>query len=202
MNLDRIFWVQWHALAVALAGLCSIRDTPLADEAWDYVNRAYDRHSRRVADTKNGMLWRPIEKLYKKASAFREGHSTPLSSGFSPRQLPKTRATSHPSLTDSGASLSGIIPTPVVADQPYNQAMAFNMGANSVDDYIGMNFDEFNGMTSSVPLQNADMMWTDWERIMDDIQGSPVTSGTAHSNVANLQPTGNYMDFSRDRCIM
>ena len=28
-----LIWVQWHALAVALAGLCSIRGTPLADEA-------------------------------------------------------------------------------------------------------------------------------------------------------------------------
>ncbi|KAH9836442.1 Fungal specific transcription factor domain [Teratosphaeria destructans] len=67
-----LVWVQWHAIAVALAGLCSIRDTELAKDAWQAVEAAIARYEKHVADTKNGMLWRPIEKLYKKAKAFRD----------------------------------------------------------------------------------------------------------------------------------
>ncbi|TKA72512.1 hypothetical protein B0A55_07030 [Friedmanniomyces simplex] len=66
-----LMWVQWHPLSVALAGLCSIRGTELADKAWGVVERNYERQLRSVADTRHGMLWRPIEKLYKKANAFR-----------------------------------------------------------------------------------------------------------------------------------
>ncbi|KAF2765914.1 hypothetical protein EJ03DRAFT_318599 [Teratosphaeria nubilosa] len=67
-----LVWVQWHAIAVALAGLCSNRDTELAKDAWQAVEAAIARYEKHVADTKNGMLWRPIEKLYKKAKAFRD----------------------------------------------------------------------------------------------------------------------------------
>lgn len=78
-------WVQWHALAVALAGLCSIRDTKLANEAWVHVEQAYARNIAVVADQRNGMLWRPIEKLYKKATAYRDhGRTLSISKDFSP----------------------------------------------------------------------------------------------------------------------
>ncbi|KAK5166946.1 uncharacterized protein LTR77_007675 [Saxophila tyrrhenica] len=73
-----LVWVQWHAIAVALAGLCSIRDTDLAAEAWLHVEQSYARNIRVVADARTGMLWKPIEKLYRKASAFRD-HGRALS---------------------------------------------------------------------------------------------------------------------------
>ena len=81
-----LVWVQWHALAIAIAGLCTNRDTPLANETWGLVDRAYARNAANVADARNGMLWKPIEKLYKKASAFRDHGVTPPS--VSPPQAP------------------------------------------------------------------------------------------------------------------
>jgi len=89
-----LVWVQWHALAVALAGLCSIRGTELAETAWVYTERAYVRYEKYVADTKNGMLWRPIEKLYKKARAFRE-EGRRESMNTSPTIEASTERTSH-----------------------------------------------------------------------------------------------------------
>ncbi|EMC99730.1 hypothetical protein BAUCODRAFT_119315 [Baudoinia panamericana UAMH 10762] len=41
-----LIWVQWHALAVALAGLCSIRGTELAVEAWKQVETNYERQNK------------------------------------------------------------------------------------------------------------------------------------------------------------
>lgn len=70
-------WLQWRALVVALAGLCSIRDSPLATEAWMWVEAAYARYPRLIADTSSGMLWRPMVRLYQKAKIFRDHRDTP-----------------------------------------------------------------------------------------------------------------------------
>lgn len=80
-----MIWVPWHGLAVTLAGLCSIRDTPLAAKAWQAAEASYARSLRFVAEGRHGMLWRPIEKLYRKASAFRDHReNSPASAGASP----------------------------------------------------------------------------------------------------------------------
>lgn len=69
---DRFAWwqdgyVQWHPLAVALAELCVQTEGPLADRAWQTVDRVFPLWSHKVADARRGALWRPIRKLYRKA---------------------------------------------------------------------------------------------------------------------------------------
>lgn len=63
-------WIQWHALAVALAGLCVIREKELVQEAWIWVEAAFARYPSNIADAAEGMLWTPMKKLYQKALAF------------------------------------------------------------------------------------------------------------------------------------
>lgn len=65
-------WVQWHALAVALAELCSRTEGPDIERAWRVVDIAFQRYAEQVADTERGMLWQPIEKLMKRAKQNRE----------------------------------------------------------------------------------------------------------------------------------
>lgn len=60
-------YVQWRPLAVALAELCVQTEGPLVDRAWAIVGPAYETAATNVADTNKGMLWRPIEKLMRKA---------------------------------------------------------------------------------------------------------------------------------------
>lgn len=80
-----MIWVPWHGLAVTLAGLCAIRDTPLASKAWQAAESSYARNLRFVAEGRHGMLWRPIEKLYRKASTFRDHQENePVSASTSP----------------------------------------------------------------------------------------------------------------------
>ncbi len=64
-------YVPWHALAVALAELCTETQGPLADRAWAVIDKGYRKWSERVADTKQGMLWRPVKRLMKRARAAR-----------------------------------------------------------------------------------------------------------------------------------
>lgn len=64
-------WVKWYALAVVLAELCSAQG-PQADHAFDVAQRSYNDYARIVADTKTGLLWKPISKLMQKVTATRE----------------------------------------------------------------------------------------------------------------------------------
>lgn len=68
----RMPWMPWHAIAVALAVLCSAQSTATADETWITVDKAIQRYTADVADSENGMLWEPIKRLYEKAAALRD----------------------------------------------------------------------------------------------------------------------------------
>lgn len=60
-------YVQWHALAVALAELCVQTEGVQVERAWATVDRVLPLLSHKVADSKRGALWRPIRKLLRKA---------------------------------------------------------------------------------------------------------------------------------------
>lgn len=64
-------YVQWHALAVALAELCVQTDGALVDRAWATAEKALAMWGGKVADSKRGALWRPIRKLLRRARARR-----------------------------------------------------------------------------------------------------------------------------------
>lgn len=165
-----IFWVQWHALAVALAGLCSIRDNELANTAWQYVDKAYERHGRHVADSRSGMLWKPIEKLYKKATAFRDGATTTTTT--SPRHSMSISALTIPQ--DNMENLSIDLPPATASNYPVSSAQAqLPVGAMPLSGVMNapMDVSWSEGYSGMSPLQMGDMSWMDWERIMEDISG-------------------------------
>jgi hypothetical protein len=173
-------WVQWHALAVALAGLCSIRNSPLAEETWHYVERQYERSAKYVADTKNGMLWRPIEKLYKKATAFRDavpGQNPTFTLGGQQTTAIDT-ALSQPSLSPPAPEMSA--PTfqpfgpsymPALSDATMNASASATdslpMGSMSLDPSMGITQD-FTSRVESLDSFAADPSWIDWSQIMND----------------------------------
>lgn len=60
-------WVQWHALAVALAELCVQNQGALVQRAWNIIDTVFEPWAAHIADSRRGMLWRPIQKLNAKA---------------------------------------------------------------------------------------------------------------------------------------
>ena len=60
-------WVQWHALAVALAELCVQNQGPVVQRAWNIIDTVFEPWAAHIADSRRGMLWRPVQKLYAKA---------------------------------------------------------------------------------------------------------------------------------------
>ncbi|KAK4507397.1 hypothetical protein PRZ48_001132 [Zasmidium cellare] len=185
-----IFWVQWHALAVALAGLCSIRDNELANTAWQYVDKAYERHARHVADSRSGMLWKPIEKLYKKASAFRDGPTSTRKP--SPRQTMSISALTIPEENMENLSIN-MPSTSAGTNYPMTSGQAqLPVGAMPLSGVLNapMDVSWSEGYAGMSPLQMGDMSWMDWERIMEDISGLQSSdSGFSNSNLSmsNLQ---------------
>ena len=67
-------YVQWHALAVAVAELCVKTEGPIVERAWTIVVPAFNQAAQHVADSNRGMLWRPIKKLMKRAQGLRQTH--------------------------------------------------------------------------------------------------------------------------------
>ncbi|KAM3086495.1 hypothetical protein ACMFMF_000444 [Clarireedia jacksonii] len=139
LNLTEIIWqhdsatgffwffqnyVPWHALAIALAELCVETSGPLADLAWQVIEHSFHKWSEFVADTKDGMIWRPLKNLMKRAKA--------------------ARIQQHPSLDAQIANFSPQTPNQLLpsANLGFDQ---LSMGANNNSQYSLMT-DEFNAM--------------------------------------------------------
>ena len=193
-----MMWVQWHALAVALAGLCAIRDTELANEAWIYADQGYARCSRNIADARNGMLWRPIDKLYKKASAFRDHRETPGSSISPPEQISEQMQQQQLTMPPFGTTY----PTPNHFDSPMPhqqipQNIPGGMPAGGVpNSAMNVNFAGDNSMMSGMDLGNSDMSWMDFERIVEDM------SNPADVGLGDMQWPPNVSDQQGWPCVL
>ena len=169
-----MIWVQWHGLAVALAGLCSIRGTELAETAWRYIDKAYVRSADNVADGRDGMLWKPIEKLYRKASAFRDAGPAPVQ----PQPI-QTEAHKQPEPLNNGQN--GTLmdfdfgpPTYALPPRSYPQmprGPPASATASTAFNGFGGPYDVGSGFDSLSPLP-ADSSWLDWENVMNDFTSS------------------------------
>ena len=65
-------YVQWHALAVTFAELCVKTEGPMVERAWAIIMPVFREASHHVADSDEGMLWRPIKKLMNRAQGLRQ----------------------------------------------------------------------------------------------------------------------------------
>ena len=65
-------YVQWHALAVTFAELCVKIEGPVVERAWAIVMIVFEEASQHIADSNEGMLWRPIKKLMNRAQGLRQ----------------------------------------------------------------------------------------------------------------------------------
>ncbi|KAJ9306052.1 transcriptional regulator family: Fungal Specific TF [Paecilomyces variotii] len=76
-------YIQWHAIAFLLAELCVRPLCPGVDRAWMAVNSVY-REWEAEATLKKGMLWRPLSRLMRRATAFRAQQQEQLRAQYGP----------------------------------------------------------------------------------------------------------------------
>lgn len=120
-------YVPWHALALALAQLCTDTQGPLVDQAWSLIERGYKNWDERVCQTKDDTIWRVVKRLLKKARAARQGYLTSIEAQNSLNTI---------------VSQSGTMPLPSQSEFPPQQLNMQQNFANSglqipVDDSLG-----------------------------------------------------------------
>lgn len=62
--------IQWHAVVIVLAEICSRPPSQECDRAWECANTVYSRWNLR--NDKANILWRPINRLMAKANSVQE----------------------------------------------------------------------------------------------------------------------------------
>ncbi|KAF2216665.1 hypothetical protein CERZMDRAFT_80723 [Cercospora zeae-maydis SCOH1-5] len=166
----RMPWVPWQALAVTLAGLCSIRGTELANEAWVLIDRCMARYAPDVADTKDGSLWKPLEKLRIKAAAFRDGVEVQQQQQQQKSATLAAMARSlsaHPQKFDAGedfaADAGATLPMSSISTTGMNFLPPDPSFPVPLDTAV---FDFPPEMHASLP---NDTSWLDWEAVLQDM---------------------------------
>ncbi|KAL6716437.1 hypothetical protein ACLMJK_006004 [Lecanora helva] len=107
-------WVPWHALAVALAELCSRTEGVEVERAWEVVEVAFQLYAELVADAERGMLWQPINKLMKKARQNRK--TTMQMANLSLAERSSSFPNAHTPMPDADPQRKTSMPNPTISD--------------------------------------------------------------------------------------
>lgn len=156
--------VQWHSLAATLAELCVQDRGPLVERAWKVVDAVFEQWAEHIADSRRGMLWRPIRKLMSKAQAKRAESSMKSMSITSQQSLPQFTVPAHghfydpTSSTPSMSFLQDSTPGVGMGNLP-NQALDLDQKP-SPDALSSLNVNE---------AANA-INWAEWDEFMQDFE--------------------------------
>ena len=159
-------YVQWHSLAAALAELCVQDRCPLVERAWKIVDVVFDDWAARIADSRSGMLWRPIQKLMDKAQAKR---NESMSNNFNhtPQQqqpLPQFGTLAFSQFQPSDPTPNWTSQAPVLdMNQSLMQIQSFGVDQSlSPDAFASLNVNETMDTIN----------WAQWDEFMNDFQMS------------------------------
>lgn len=144
-------WIQWHALAVVLAGLATKLNHEDSDRAYAIAKTSFSYYARIVADSKSGMLWKPIAKLMHRVEVVREGKRTQLVTAKS--DLNGSRIQPKSDLMD----LSDF------ADNLTSEAPDWMIDSRGYDNFTGVEHDG-----------EVDLPWLEWDPFLQDMNAADV----------------------------
>ena len=175
-------YVQWHALAVTIAELCVKTEGPMVERAWAILMPVFGKASRHVADSNEGMLWRPIKKLMNRAQGLRQEY---LGSRSASADLSVTLSDCNASdqdnhRADTGDPMFGIIENVQEAMEGVTPPVEGLQLAPSISGSTPFDWDPWlaaasTSIESSRRSQYNDdmnqMAWTNWENFVNCFQG-------------------------------
>lgn len=169
--------VQWHALAATLAELCVQDKGALVERAWKIVDVVFEDWAARIADSRNGMLWRPIKKLMSKAQAKRD-ESRPQTAVPQP-QLPLPQFRPYSPLQDPSLANVPYHPDSVLG---YAHSIKLDQGTTS-DILSSLNVGDTGDTLSSLNVNDTGdtINWAEWDDFMQDFE--MVDAGATDSNI-------------------
>ena len=184
-------YVQWHALAVTFAELCVKTEGPMVERAWAIVMPVFRDASQHVADSNEGMLWRPIKKLMNRAQGLRQEY---LQSRSAKPDFLASMAECNVSdqgnyRPDSGNAMSGIVQNAAKAMTrvtPPTDGLHFTPSIPELapydwDSWLAAASTSMEESTRSQSNDDADQMaLTSWENFVHGFHGQDeaVTSGS------------------------
>ena len=188
-------YTQWHTIAVMVAELCIHTRGPMVERAWAVLDRTLEFFKQIIADSEQGMLWRPIEKLLKRAREKRAGALGTQMSDIqqkAPEHYPTAFASAFPGLGNGPASQQT---DQALHPQTANSALAFQTASptNPTDvtmanpqtsdeddgwklppDFVNIDID-FDGLNSFSTGASPENGWQNWGCFTDDVQaGDPM----------------------------
>ncbi|MCJ1435781.1 hypothetical protein MMC27_005156 [Xylographa pallens] len=169
-------YVQWHALAVTVAELCVKTEGSLVERAWVILMPVFEEASQHVADSDQGMLWRPIKKLMNKAQRLRKEYLDSLSArGDSLSSTADWNVPDQGNYSNgNGGSMFGMIGS---TEETRGRAAPSVRGlhlAPSVWNSAPFDWDPWLAAASTSLESNAEMnqeAWINWENFVTGFQG-------------------------------
>ena len=156
--------VQWHALAATLAELCVQDKGPLVERAWKVMDATFEHWAEHIADSRRGMLWRPIKKLMSKAQSKRAEYQMKSMSITSQQPLPQFTAPTYGHFHDSSPGTAATsIP------QELTSGVAMGDLANQSLDLDQQLSPEFFDSINVNEAANA-INWAEWDEFMQDFE--------------------------------
>ncbi|KAH7408510.1 hypothetical protein DE146DRAFT_376540 [Phaeosphaeria sp. MPI-PUGE-AT-0046c] len=146
-------WIQWHALAVVLAELATNPDGVESNRAYAIAKKSFQYYARIVADSKSGMLWKPIAKLMHRVEVARHDHFNKL--GWTVAEH-KGSSGSHPE--DDLMELSNSI-----------DDISFDFVSRHVNDHEADLSEGYNDFVNNENSGEPDMSWMAWDAFLQDI---------------------------------
>ena len=178
-------YVQWHALATTLAELCVQTEGPLVQRAWRIVDAVFDYTAARIADSNNGMLWRPMKKLMSRAQAKRKQAS-------SLREHPASQQQQQQPLPQF-SSLEFNPQIPSLDSPPTNIALETKSLDMSGVDQSFLNNPQFSSdmMLTSTGEDFGAINWAEWDAFMQDFE---LEGPSKDADIAGTQPEPTRID--------
>ena len=175
-------YVQWHALAVTIAELCVKIEGPMVERAWAVLIPVFREASQHVADSNEGMLWRPIKKLMNRAQGLRQEYldSRSVRADLSARMADWNVSDHGSHRADTGDPMFGMIENVQEAVEGVTPPMEGLQLAPSISGSAPFDWDPWlaaasTSMESSMRSQDNDdmnqMAWTNWENFVNGFQG-------------------------------
>ncbi|KAI9926865.1 hypothetical protein ASPWEDRAFT_72871 [Aspergillus wentii DTO 134E9] len=174
--VNHIF-VPWHGLAVAIAEISVCQDPLLMEKYWPPIQQAYDRLSHLVADSQQGMLWKPIEKFMTQAQARRRQllGSPTFNAPQIPVSLSDITSTNQPTTFPQPSFQTSLPFTPNLNTQPaqipYPQGTTPVMTMPEVTNGLGPWPNVWDAMDfSDTGIGNAtETSWLNYESFIEDL---------------------------------
>lgn len=156
--------VQWHSLAATLAELCFQDKGPLVERAWKIVDVVFRDWAEHIADSRRGMLWRPIKKLMTKAQAKRAESSMKSMSITSQQSLPQFTVPAYgqfydPNSSTPAMSFSQDLTSGVAVDNLPAQALNLNQQLSPAL------LDSLNANEAASAIN-----WVEWDEFLQDFE--------------------------------